>query len=151
MTIFAQTTSTTSRFQLKDKCRSEKWEVYLYGDMTIKVMGSRRAENCGVLRSCSSWRDGKAFFGRVHRYTARGFPRHQGGEGVAGTPGACSQVFCHPIRCISCMGMVKHTHATISPVPPPQPPQRTNRPAVGYRVSFFVRGSAAYGLTRVFL
>ena len=27
------------RFKLKDKCRSEKWEVYLYGDMTIKVMG----------------------------------------------------------------------------------------------------------------
>ena len=63
-------------------------------------MGSRRAENCGVLRSCSSWRDGKAFLGRVHRYTARGDPRHQGGEGVAGTPGACSQVFCHPIRCM---------------------------------------------------
>ena len=44
MTIFAQTTSTTSRFKLKDKCRSEKWEVYLYGDMTIQVMESRRAE-----------------------------------------------------------------------------------------------------------
>ena len=26
----------------------------------------------------------------------QGFPRHQGGDGVAGTPGACSQVFCHP-------------------------------------------------------
>ena len=25
--------------------------------------------------------------------------RHQGEEGVAGTPGACSQVFCHPICC----------------------------------------------------
>ena len=24
-----------SRFKLKDKCRSEKWELYLYGDMTI--------------------------------------------------------------------------------------------------------------------
>ena len=36
MTIFAQTTTTT-RFKLKDKCRSEKWELYLYGDMTIKV------------------------------------------------------------------------------------------------------------------
>ena len=32
--------------------------------------------------------------------TGPGFdPRHQGGEGVAGSPGACSQVFCHPIRC----------------------------------------------------
>ena len=31
-----------------------------------------------------------------------GDPRHQGGEGVAGTPGACSQVFCHPIRCMRC-------------------------------------------------
>ena len=35
----------------------------------------------------------------MHRHTARVDPRHQGGEGVAGTPGACSQVFCHPIRC----------------------------------------------------
>ena len=26
-----------SRFKLKDKCRSEKWELYLYDDMTIKV------------------------------------------------------------------------------------------------------------------
>ena len=52
-TLFAPTT-TTSRFKLKDKCRSEKWEVYLYGDMTILVMESRRAENCGGLRSCSS-------------------------------------------------------------------------------------------------
>ena len=50
-----------SRFKLKDKCCSEKWEVYLYGDMTIKVMESIRAENCGFLRSCSSWCDGKAF------------------------------------------------------------------------------------------
>ena len=30
-----------SRFQLKDKCRSEKWEVYLYGDMTIMVVRSQ--------------------------------------------------------------------------------------------------------------
>ena len=28
----------SSRFQLKDKCRSEKWEVYLCGDMTIMVV-----------------------------------------------------------------------------------------------------------------
>ena len=28
----------SSRFQLKDKCRSEKWEVYLYVDMTIQVV-----------------------------------------------------------------------------------------------------------------
>ena len=39
--------------------------------MTIKVMVSRRTENCGFLCSCSSWCDGKAFLGRVHRYTAR--------------------------------------------------------------------------------
>ena len=25
------------QFKLKGKCRSEKWELYLYGDMTIKV------------------------------------------------------------------------------------------------------------------
>ena len=27
-----------SRFKLKDKCRSEKWELYLYGDKTIQVV-----------------------------------------------------------------------------------------------------------------
>ena len=27
-----QTTTTTSRFKLKDKCRSAKWELHLYGD-----------------------------------------------------------------------------------------------------------------------
>ena len=27
-----------SRFKLKDKCRSEQWDVFLYGGMTIKVM-----------------------------------------------------------------------------------------------------------------
>ena len=27
-----------SRFTLNDKCRSEKWEVYLYADMTIMVV-----------------------------------------------------------------------------------------------------------------
>ena len=83
-TIFALTTI-LFRFKLKGKCRSEKWEVYLCGDMTIKVvraqaqflvqfldsvtcplllrqgMASRRAENCGGLRSCSSWRDGMSF------------------------------------------------------------------------------------------
>ena len=88
LTIFAQTTSTTSWFKLKDKCRSEKWEVYLYGDMTIKVMGSRRAENCGVLRSCSSWRDGKAFLGPCTQVHGQGFPPPSGrgrGGGDAGS------------------------------------------------------------------
>ena len=36
------------------------------------------------------------FFGPCTQVHGQGFPRHQGGEGVAGTPGACSQVFCHP-------------------------------------------------------
>ena len=27
----------SSRFKLKDNCRSENWEVYLYGDMSIMV------------------------------------------------------------------------------------------------------------------
>ena len=93
-----------SRFKLKDKCRSEKWEVYLYGDMTIKVeraqvqfldsvtcplllrqgMGSRRAGYCGGLRSCCSWRDGKAFFGPCTQVHGQGFPRHLGGKGWRG-------------------------------------------------------------------
>ena len=28
----------SSQFKLKDKCRSEKWEVYLFGDKTIQVV-----------------------------------------------------------------------------------------------------------------
>ena len=73
-----------SRFKLKDKCRSEKWEVYLYGDMTIKVMGSRRAENCGVLRSCISWCDGKAFFGLCTQVHGQGSPAIRAGKGWRG-------------------------------------------------------------------
>ena len=45
-TKFALTTTTTSRFKLEDKFRSEKWGLYLYGARTI-FMGSTRAENCG--------------------------------------------------------------------------------------------------------
>ena len=60
-----------SRFKLQDKCRSEKWEVYLYGDMTIKVMESRRAENCGVSAVAFHGVTGRLFLGRAHRYTAR--------------------------------------------------------------------------------
>ena len=30
-----------SRFQLKDKCRSENWELYLCGDMFIMVVRSQ--------------------------------------------------------------------------------------------------------------
>ena len=73
-----------SRFKLKDKCRSEKWEVYLYGDMTIKVMESRRAENCGGLRSCISWCDGKAFFGPCTQVHGQGSPAIRAGKGWRG-------------------------------------------------------------------
>ena len=88
------------------------------------------------LHRCSSWIDGLTFLGRVHRYTARGFPRHQDGEGVAGTPGACSQVFCHPIRCISLAHMDRHIrqthrhhhhhHHPPEPRPHPHPDTRTH-------------------------
>ena len=77
-----------SRFKLQDKCRSEKWEVYLYGDMTIKVMESRRAENYGGLRSCFSWCDGKAFFGPCTQVHGQVFPPPSGrgrGGGDAGS------------------------------------------------------------------
>ena len=43
-------------------------------------------------------------FRAVYTGTRPGFPRHQGGEGVAGTPGACSQVFCHPIGASQALG-----------------------------------------------
>ena len=90
-----------SRFKLKDKCRSEKWVVYLYGDLTIKVMESRRAENCGGLRSCSSWCDGKAFLGRVHRYTVRGAPDIRAGKGWRGRRELAPRFSATRISCIS--------------------------------------------------
>ena len=52
------------------------------------------------------------FVGPCTQVHGQGFPRHQGGEGVAGTPGACSQVFCHPIRCILWAYMDRHIRQT---------------------------------------
>ena len=92
----------SSRYKLKDKCRSEKWEVYLYGDMTIKVMESRRAENCGGLRSCFSWYEGKAFFWAVYTGTRPGFPPPSGrGRGGGGRRELAPRCSATPIRCIS--------------------------------------------------
>ena len=84
-----------SRFTLKDKCRSENWEVYLYGDMTIKVMGPDVQKTAEISAVAFHGVTGR-LFSAVYTGTRPGFPCHQGGEGVAGTPGACSQVFCHP-------------------------------------------------------
>ena len=82
MTEFALTTTTTSRFKLEDKFRSEKWGA---------------AQNCGFSAVAIPGVMGRPFFRAVYTGTRPGVsPRHQGGEGVAGTPGACSQVFCHP-------------------------------------------------------
>ena len=60
------------------------------------------------LHRCCPWFDGLSFFGPCTQVHGQGFPRHQGGEGVAGTPGACSQVFCHPIRCILGATLARH-------------------------------------------
>ncbi len=85
-----------SRFKLRYKCRSEKWEVYLYGDMTIMVERAQvqfldsvtcplcydRAwspvvqKTAEVSAVAAHGVMGRLFLGRVHRYTARGDPRH---------------------------------------------------------------------------
>ena len=60
------------------------------------------SRQCSTLWRLRSWHSSTGlFFRAVYTGTRPGFPRHQGGEGVAGTPGACSQVFCHSFRCIS--------------------------------------------------
>ena len=109
-----------SRFKLKDKCRSEKWELYLYGVMTIKVERAQvqfldsgdmpvvvttghGLQTCRKLRKSPqlqfmACRD--ECLGPCTQVHGQGFPPPSGREGVAGTPGACSQVFCHPIKCI---------------------------------------------------
>ena len=48
------------------------------------------------------------FLGPCTQVHGHGSPRHQGVEGVVGTPGACSQVFCHPIRCILGATLARH-------------------------------------------
>ena len=52
------------------------------------------------------------FLGPCTQVHGQGFSRYQGGEGVAGTPGACSQVFCHPTRCIALAYMDRHIRQT---------------------------------------
>ena len=90
-----------SRFMLKDKCRSEKWELYLYGDMTIKVMESRRSENCGGLRSCSSWCDGKVFFGPCTQVHGQGSPAIRAGKGWRGRRELAPRCSATRISCIA--------------------------------------------------
>ena len=46
-----------SWFKLKDKCRSEKWELYLYGVMTIKVV-LHRCSSLSVVTCLLLWRYG---------------------------------------------------------------------------------------------
>ena len=46
-----------SRFKLKDKCRSEKWELYLYGVMIIKVV-LHRCSSLSVVTCLLLWRHG---------------------------------------------------------------------------------------------
>ena len=89
----------------------------------LRVLTWRRRSSlhsCSSLRlpgwmTCLSWCNdrcwsGRSSWGPVHRYRARVDPRHQGGEGVSGTPGACSQVFCHPIRCMHRRRVWRDTH-----------------------------------------
>ena len=97
-----------SRFMLKDKCRSEKWELYLYGDMTIKVMESRRAEHCGVLRSCSSWCDGKAFFGPCTQVHGQGSPAIWAGKGWRGRRELAPRCSATRITCITRTRLDRH-------------------------------------------
>ena len=39
-----------SRFKLKDKCRSEKWEVFLQCDMPVVAMTGHGVQTCRKLR-----------------------------------------------------------------------------------------------------
>ena len=59
--------------------------------------------------------------------------RHQGGEGVAGTPGACSQVFCHPNSMHQLCDMNRHVTYTRSE---PQPPHKPFLSQVAFLRSF---------------
>ena len=44
-----------SRFKLKGQCRSEKWEVHLYGDSRFKLKGQCRSEKWEVHLYGYSW------------------------------------------------------------------------------------------------
>ena len=77
-----------SRFTLKDKCRSEKWEVYLYGDMTIMVMGPDVQQTAEVSAVAFSGVMGRLFFGPCTQVHGQWFPPPSGrgrGGGDAGS------------------------------------------------------------------
>ena len=77
-----------------------------YTDKVIDVLLCRSSSRVQTWRrqpsshSCSTWCFGVVFVwagSALCTGTGPGFDlRHQGGEGVAGTPGASSQAFCHP-------------------------------------------------------
>ena len=76
-----------SRFTLKDKCRSEKWEVYLHGDMTIKVMGPDVQKTAEISAVAFHGVTGR-LFSAVYTGTRPGFPPPSGrgrGGGDAGS------------------------------------------------------------------
>ena len=139
--VFCADSYIFSRLKLKDKCRSEKWEVYLFGQVVdlllLSTTDARWFRQCRKLwrfmHSCSTSEGGRCpccvvvQAPQLHVETAEitqlqvvvDSSLYGGGSGdvgffarftglfshsvhldvecrVAGTPGACSQVFCHP-------------------------------------------------------
>ena len=94
-----------SRFKLKDKCRSEKWEVYLYADMPVVVTTGHGVQTCRklwfstVAVFTSSWIDGKAFRA-VYTGTRPGFPTIRVGKGWRGRRELAPRCSATRISCI---------------------------------------------------
>ena len=108
----------------------------LRGDSRDPTVAARSCRSCSALTRWSMSRlwfsclslfndrccDGRwVFLGPCTQVHGQGSPAIRAGKGWAGTPGACSQVFCHPISCTSARAWTD-TPCCESSVPPPSPP-----------------------------
>ena len=79
-------------------------EILLLQYMTGALAGPDNADSVGstvgIVLDRRDMPAGASFFRAVYTGTRPGVPPPSGRGRVAGTPGACSQVFCHPIGCI---------------------------------------------------
>ena len=103
--------------------REQNWRRLPISTFPGAPTESRASKRCFVVRPRSSHveSDCPVAVGPEHRHRARVYPRHQGGEGVAG-------VARHPnsLQAAVWRGWTRHISTPSAPPPPPSPPHTTH-------------------------